>query len=64
MLVNPRVQVKTIEGNTFFPYGNGDEPWTNIAIEHPPPDTAIGGCIAIADQAWLRRDGHGASTIA
>jgi hypothetical protein len=63
MLFDPRVQVKAIECDSLLADGNDDQPRANVAIEHSAPDTAVGGSIAIADQAWLQRDGHGTSTI-
>jgi len=63
MLFDPRVQVKAIEGDSFFADGNDDHPRANVAVEHSASDTAVGRSIAIADQARLQCDGHGKSTI-
>jgi hypothetical protein len=63
MLFDPRVQVKAVEGDPIFAYGNDDHPGANVAVEHSASDTAVGRGIAVADQPRLRRDRHGASTI-
>ena len=62
MLFDPRVQVKAVECDSLFADGNDDHARANIAVEHPPADTAVGRGIAIADQPRLQRDGHGEST--
>jgi len=62
MLFDPSVQVKAVEGDPFFADGNDDQPRANVAVEHSASDTAVGGGIAIADQARLQHGGHGAST--
>jgi hypothetical protein len=63
MLFDPRVQVKAVECDPLFADGNGDHPRANVAVEHSASDTTVGRGIAIADQARLQHDGHGASTI-
>ena len=63
MLFDPRVQVKAVEGDPLLANGNDDYPGPNVAVEHSASDTAVGRGIAIADQARLQRDRHGASTI-
>ena len=62
MLFDPRVQVKAVEGDPLLADGNDDQPRANVAVEHSASDTAVGRGIAIADQARLQHDGHGAST--
>lgn len=63
MLVDPRVQVKAIEGDPLLPDWNDDQPRANVAVEHPASDTAVGWGVAIADQPRLQRDGHSESRI-
>ena len=61
MLFDPRVQVKSVEGNPHLADANDDQPRANVAIEDATSDTAVGRGIAIADQARLQCDGHDAS---
>ena len=63
MLFDPRVQVKAVERDPLLANRNDDQPRANVAVEHAASDTAVGRGIAIADQARLRRDGHGESRI-
>jgi hypothetical protein len=62
MLFDPSVQVKAVEGDPYLADGNDDQPRANVAVEYSASDTAVGGGIAIADQARLQHGGHGAST--
>jgi hypothetical protein len=62
MLFDPGVQVKAVECDPLFADGNDDQPRANVAVEHAASDTAVAQGIAIADQARLQHDGHGAST--
>lgn len=63
MLVNPGIQVKAIEGDAFLADGNDRQRWAYVAIEHSPPDAAVGRGVAIADQARLQGGGHGGSEV-
>ena len=64
MLFDPRVQVKAVKRDPLLADGNDDHPGANVAIEYSASDTAVGRGIAIANQARLKHDGHGASTTA
>src|SRR5689334_22185956 len=58
MLVDPRIQVKAVEGDPLFAHWDDGQPRSDVPIEHATSDAAVRWRIAIADQTRLRRFSH------
>ena len=58
MLFDPCIQVKAVEGDPVFAYGDDGYPRTDIAIEDATADAAVGWRIAVTDHTRLQHCRH------